>query len=913
MSTDDGTLIIPQAMWPDTGTEYSFLELISTACLASDSNRSRWIIEADPGPRPVWIHVRHSDVFLPEQGWKLHISAGVSSAEAVLSRILSVLLREKAIFKVAVSAHVLASLNNGDAGLSQIGKFITVYPSDDQQAVRLAARLDEVTRGLRGPAVPSDRTLAPGSLVHYRYGSFGKRQIWTLVGQALPAIRTPEGHWIPDNKEAFYQRPKWAVDPFIAAGLTRTRTAVTHVICKRYLLIAKWHQSPRGCVHLAVDMTAHRRCVLKSAPRDAVLDNYGRDARDALRHEAAMLSLVGPDGRFPRIFDLFEWNSDLFLVLEDVEGQTLQSYVAELAAQGRNVGASQVRSWGSELAAMLQQIHARGLVYRDLAASNVIVTPDRTLRLIDFGLVHELGSGRPPFGQGTRGYMSPQQADRGPVTMADDIYSLGALLYSIATGVDPSFATNEFSLLDRPVELLNPAIGADLTAVIGCCLDADPSRRFPSAAAVGDALSRMVKQESKPRYSPADQFGELKLHARIRADELAHRLGDTLCAEMQLPTEGSRAEARDSQTPMVSCDLNSGAAGQILALAELVDKLGDSEHRAALATAAHRLLIVARAGESSLPGLYVGEAGVGAALLRAGQTLADADLIAAAEDCGRSVARRPHLSPDMFHGTAGRLRFHLLLRNETGALAHLRHAIDAGEMLLKRATGDAVSGLHWRIPPGYDGLSGETYLGYAHGAAGIADTLLDLFEATSDERFLAAAQSAGRRLMRSSVLSLDDESGLDWPTVEGGPLVGPFWCHGATGVGQFFLHAARLNALPGAGDVAARAARTAAYGARWANPTQCHGIAGNIEFLLDMFAGTGDDFYLANARGLAEILGAFATERHGKLRWPSESPIKFVPSYMNGYAGVATCLLRLGDPERSRLLIPQAFKRRDVT
>jgi len=81
------------------------------------------------------------------------------------------------------------------------------------------------------------------------------------------------------------------------------------------------------------------------------------------------------------------------------------------------------------------------------------------------------------------------------------------------------------------------------------------------------------------------------------------------------------------------------------------------------------------------------------------------------------------------------------------------------------------------------------------------------------------------------------------------------------------------------------------------SPVQCHGLAGNIEFLLDIFQSTGDQAYLAEARSLARLLEVFGREKDGVLVWPSDPPDVFTPDYMIGYAGVAVCLLRLGEPE----------------
>ena len=179
--------------------------------------------------------------------------------------------------------------------------------------------------------------------------------------------------------------------------------------------------------------------------------------------------------------------------------------------------------------------------------------------------------------------------------------------------------------------------------------------------------------------------------------------------------------------------------------------------------------------------------------------------------------------------------------------------------LLATSEDAGEGGRRWTIPEGYDGLSGKAYLGYAHGAAGIADALLGRFEATGDGRFRDAVHGAARWLARQVVPVLSDNSGLGWPHEEGKPPVPAFWCQGAAGIGRFFLHAAALDLLPEADAPAADAARAAAGGTRWAETTQCHGLAGSFEFLLDVNQATGDRAYLVEARLLARVLAAFRT------------------------------------------------------
>ncbi len=866
-------------------------------CDLADGGASRRI---EPSHDGAWIRVHNGAV--PSQGWKLHVSAGLTSADEVLRRVAPVLLAEKASFKVAASTEVLAELNaDGRASLSQIGKFITVYPRDDAQAVRLAVALDEATRGLRGPDVPSDRPLASGSLVHYRYGGFDDTMTQTPIGEVVPAIRDLEGRLVPDRRFAVYSPPDWAVDPFVAAGVAGTDRMSRSLVAGRYLVVSALSASPRGEVCLAVDIKTPRRVVLKRAPRDASMDREGRDARERLRHERDVLDRLAPDARFPAVFDLFERDDDLFLVLEDVEGESIERHVMQLAIRGCNLPGARVIELGRELAAALGTVHASGFIYRDVKSPNVILAPDGDLHLVDFELAHEVGTTAAPFGRGTRGYASPQQTKGERPAVTDDVYGLGAILFFMASGAEPSLGPDPLAPLERPLGLLNPRIGPGLGRVIARCLAPRVADRFQSMDEVDAALVDAVEHAS----APAPAFGVERADgaepvARARSRELAHRLGDSICGAAVEAPHGrglTWLSKHESERGMRLRDVNTGCAGTLLALAEIVAELGDEQHEETLAAGARALETWPDPPWEPLPGLYVGDAGVGVAVLRAGQVLGDETLVAAAAARGRSLAVLPHRSPDLFNGTAGRLRFHLFLWDATGEDEHLHDAVACGERLLETAQSVSSGEAGWPIPAGYDGLSGQAYLGYAHGAAGIADALLDLFEATEDLRFADTARAAGRWLSRLGVGVLEAESGLDWPTVEDGDLFGAFWCHGAAGIGRFFLHAERVDAFCGVRDEAARAARAVASGARSVGPTQCHGLAGNIEFLLDVFQETGDDAYLTDARSLAQLLETFGEERDGSLVFPSEAPGVFTPDYMVGFAGVAVCFLRLGDPE----------------
>jgi tRNA A-37 threonylcarbamoyl transferase component Bud32 len=843
-----------------------------------------------------WIWVAPDLAQIPQQGWKLHLSATVASAVTVLGRALPVLFENGASFKVARSLPQLQSLNEGRLGFSQVGKFITVYPNGDAHAVGLATALDERLQGIPHPDIPSDRPLKPRGVVHYRYGSFGQQQVRTPIGQILPAIEMPDGVLVPDRRTVPYRQPDWVQDPFLASGVAAPLPVPRRFLADRYLVVHTMDESARGSVHLGADIIANRRCVLKRAARDAQVDETGRGAADRLRHEAELLRRFAGTLPVPTVFDLIEDGEDVWLAMEDVKGEILSEYVQRLAGDGRLLSTAEVVAYGLELTSLLGAIHDQGVVYRDLKSDNIVVGMDRCLWLVDFEVAHDLNSQFLADGRGTEGYMSPQAAEGEVATVLDDVYGLGAILYFLATAAEPSWAPADAELTRRPIHLLNPDISPSLVSIVECCLAASAASRFPSMAAVAEALER-ISSDSRAVRGKQQPDVEPEAGARERARSLARRLGDSLCESARRDHQGIFwTSAHDEDGGPEHRYLAGGSAGVLLALAELVAEFGESRHREALTEGIAWLENSTPVG-AILPGLYIGELGVAAALLRAGQVLKRSDLVGKAARVAHAVAALPHTSPDIFHGTAGRLRFNLLLWQETREAEHLAHAVAAGEFLLRRSERLADGHARWIIPPGFDDLSGDAYLGYAHGAAGIGDALLDLFLATGDDRFLEASQAAGRWLLAKAVRRSD--RGLNWPTLDA-PAdrpTGAFWCHGAAGIGRFFLNLSAAGVFPDALEIARDAARTVSASSRNVGPTQCHGIAGNIEFMLDMYQMTRNDQFLNDAYCLARILETFSRERNGRLVWLSDAPRIITPDYMVGYAGVAVCLLRLGSPD----------------
>jgi len=256
-----------------------------------------------------------------------------------------------------------------------------------------------------------------------------------------------------------------------------------------------------GEVFLGHDPRLQRRVALKCLSRT---DTQTADTRSRILREArAAARLSHPN--IAAVYDVLEQDDRTFIVMEYVEGETL----ARRIGRG-SLPTDEVRSIGRQLASALAAAHAQGVIHRDLKPANIHIARDGSIKVLDFG-VAKLSPGLTlatsadtgpaveatlPGSPGTPIYMSPEQLFSRPIDARSDIYSAGVILFEAATGRRPYLETGAVALAVAmttaaapPASSLNPEVPPDLTATIARALERDPSQRFSSAAAFGDALT----------------------------------------------------------------------------------------------------------------------------------------------------------------------------------------------------------------------------------------------------------------------------------------------------------------------------------------------------------------------------------------------------------------------------------------
>ena len=282
-----------------------------------------------------------------------------------------------------------------------------------------------------------------------------------------------------------------------------------------YRLEAKIGAGGMGEVYRGVDTRLNRPVAVKILPPELLQDE---DRRRRFTHEAKAASALN----HPNIVTIYDVGSEAgidLIVMEHVEGKTLEDVIGR-----RPMALGPLLRSATQIADALAAAHAAGIVHRDLKPTNIMVTSQGLVKVLDFGLA-KLTDMSPPSGQdqtrtaaqggsptergailGTAAYMSPEQAEGGVVDARSDIFSFGSVLYEMATGRRAFEGATTMSTIaavrrDEPprISTVTAPLPHDLEVLINRCLKKDPERRVQHMADLKVALQELKEDSESGR------------------------------------------------------------------------------------------------------------------------------------------------------------------------------------------------------------------------------------------------------------------------------------------------------------------------------------------------------------------------------------------------------------------------------
>ena len=260
---------------------------------------------------------------------------------------------------------------------------------------------------------------------------------------------------------------------------------VPEIIDNRYKLIRQTGKGASSVVYLAQDKKLDRICAVKIVNKNTYANKIA--AQESL-NEANKMKLLAHIS-IPQLYDIFDDEDRLCIVMEFIEGKTLNEIIKSMT---RPLDEYTIIQWSKQLCRVLFYLHTLKppRIFRDLKPANIILQPNGVIKLIDFGTMKNYDDSRSEdtVNLGTKGYAAPEQfGGRGATDTRTDIYGLGMTMYHLITGVNPSLPPFEF----KPIRYYRKDVSKGLEDIVMKCIAIEREERYQSAIHILKDLERL--------------------------------------------------------------------------------------------------------------------------------------------------------------------------------------------------------------------------------------------------------------------------------------------------------------------------------------------------------------------------------------------------------------------------------------
>lgn len=655
-----------------------------------------------------------------------------------------------------------------------------------------------------------------------------------------------------------------------------------------YIILKSLKESKKNdvvkCIYIK-GITNFGVCVIKEGSKGDTKDEAGRDIQDRLKWQRILHERLASKVRVPKYIDSFEENGNYYLVIERIKGESFY----QIIRKNRNLrqsllegGAAGLKMVGylEQAVRLLDDLHKHHTIHRDVTLTNFMVTPGGTVALIDLELSYALDEQfpQPPFALGTHGYMSPEQEVIAMPTVKQDVFSMGAVMLHIYTGISP-LKLIKIPDLRRAINFF--VEDAAMANLIERCTRHDADLR-PDTGEVLQSLNeykQVLKNGSTQRsgakkelFTPQEAGETIQEGIAALGESLMRDRGKGWFAEHLTEKKESTTEIRKTWY----ASFNRGVSGILYFLSRahaMGYDVSPTAEPVQQALDLIRMKYLHNKVELVKSGYYFGSDGIAMCLseiYRNGWMDAEKAMMADWPYLLSGTAQEM----DLCDGWAGQGIAHL---HCASLLACTREKYFADELMNQQLPGG-----NWQLP------EKRRHMHIEYGQSGVIYFLLRYGMINNEREALNSAIKGVEYLMDNAIKTGDE---VRWRKNK--RTANSKWCEGNPGIALVFL-----KAYEATGDIVYREWVEMALTGHdesklWASLSLCHGIAGLGETYLEAAHILQDEKWLEKTTNCAQILLHMRQRtKQDNTYWYVEKERQPVANLFVGNAGVLHFLLR---------------------
>lgn len=841
--------------------------------------RSEFSANYNSRKNDTWLYFKPKGMSLPDQGWKIHLSVIPPQGMDMIKAVSRYLFECKLHWKVLNSFGHLVRCTFGNVPLPQTGKFITIYIENPIHLEEHLFHLHSLTSGFIGPKIPTDKQFQKDSCVFFRYGAFKEIFFYDPYSFAKKyALYKKDGNLTEDKREPGFYKPSWVDLPF---NLSEAEDSIPDeenaFISRGIKMIRVMKQSGKGGVY-CIQTNKDNQCIMKEGRKNIQYDASQRTIKDRLINEYTILQHLEPLDITPKPIEIFEYSGNTFLLTEFIDGISLRDFVAQMHYQAEYVSET-LDMIAHKLHRIVTLCHKQGIIIRDLSPNNILISDQLEIKLIDLELSFDNSSNQETFKGFTPGYVPIGYEEASRNRDIFDYYSLGAIYYFIATSLDPYMGLKSNDELLLKLSSYLHSIKNEMLVSLG-------EKGLKLMVQALQSLE-LVKSDWKVSYDPislSDQGTLLEY-----TDHFINKLKSSMSFSntKQLIFDHSLADR------FHPANFNYGLSGisHFITEAAIITK---NENYLNLAIDITNWIIEHspfKPGETPI-GLYFGYGYMPWLLTRLSILSNNHQLEAEAENIANLLVKQEINQYNISHGSAGLGLMFINLYQMTNNQLYLLYA--------KKMADHIISGMErdkhvlWKMFDNKKENKKSPYsLGYSHGIAGIGYFLAALYHETKEEEYLQLTRDIIVTLADTAIYNASKE-GLLWKHSYGNDpkAAWTFWCNGSAGVGKFLLLVDELNLDHSAYPLSEKAINAVAESNIYGSNCQCHGLAGNADFLVQAFKTFHSNKIKEKIDEYLNLLGSLAILKEDFPLWTAEDKKTLSFDFMTGNTGIYSFLLR---------------------